>query len=110
MQYPVGLYMAPIHRHLSTDEIQSYFQDSDAKGARQAIGQPGFDDGGGGGALPDCHFFAFRWSREKFLHDYPLWRRADLRYLRFRSFMVTLPIYGQGGPLYQPALPQETLL
>jgi hypothetical protein len=38
MQYAVGLYMAPIHRHLSADEIRSYFQDPDAKGAGQAIG------------------------------------------------------------------------
>jgi hypothetical protein len=66
MQYAVGLYMAPINRHLSTDEIRSYFQDPDAKGAGQAIGQPGFDNFGGGGAFPDYIFLVFRFFRKKF--------------------------------------------
>ena len=55
MQYAVGLYMAPINRHLSADEIRPYFQDPDAKGAGQAIGEPGFNGVRGGGAFPDGH-------------------------------------------------------
>jgi hypothetical protein len=99
MQYAIGLYMAPIHRHLSADEIRSYFQDPDAKGAGQAIGQSGFDDFGGGGAFPDYKFLAFRLAGMKFWHDLPSRRRADVYYLRCRRFMVTLPIYRRVGLL-----------
>jgi hypothetical protein len=47
--------MAPIHRHFRADEIRSHFQNTDAKGARKAIGEPGFNGVWGGGAFPDGH-------------------------------------------------------
>jgi hypothetical protein len=45
MQYAIGLNMAPIHRHFSAQKITPDFQDPDAKGARQAIFQTGFNGG-----------------------------------------------------------------
>ena len=66
MQYAIGLHMAPIHRHFRADEIRSYFQNTDAKGARQAIGEPGFNGGRRGGAFPDGHgVVAFKIASER---------------------------------------------
>ncbi len=53
MQNPVGLHMAPIHRHFGAQKIRPDLKDSDTKGARQAIGEPGFYVFGSSGALPD---------------------------------------------------------
>ena len=66
MQYAIRLHMAPIHRHFRADEIGADFQNTDAKGARQAIRQPGFNGAWGGGAFPDGHgVVAFKIANER---------------------------------------------
>jgi hypothetical protein len=55
MQNAVRLHMAPIHGHFGPDEISPHFQDTNAKGAGQAIGHARFNGLRGCRAFPDAH-------------------------------------------------------